>query len=404
MRSRLLAISAALAATLALAACGSSSGSDGPQSDGTTAPYRILVSGGLSAPGVLAANSETSVLAARAGVQEINAHGGIGGHKVTLTVVDDAGNPTTAVTKLLNAIHSGAKPDLYIDSGPSTIAAAVLPILNANHILSFNIAPTTDSPNPAKFPLNFDLSAPPTDFAQGFIPTMKAAGYKKVGIIHGNDVYGTTFASELKSVFVAAGFTVTSSQQYDVSALNMTPQLQAIQATKPDVLIMEAYGPPLGYLLKGMQLLGWNIPILGDTAVSATSLISTPPPAGFVGTALVRNLRMEVFKSTVYSPSDTAVNTAVKTMASLGKIQASLILAFDYDAPELIAAAAKYAKSTDPFALAKALVNPSVLDQASTAILPRYHFTATDHSPHVASNQFVFISPSLVVSGQYGHS
>jgi branched-chain amino acid transport system substrate-binding protein len=362
------------------------------------------VTGGLSAAGVLAANSATSVLSAKAGAAAINAQGGIDGHKVVVTVEDDGGNASTAVTELLNAVHSGAKPDLYLDSGPSTVAAAVLPILKSNDILSFNIGPTATSSDPADFPLNFDLSPGPSDYVKGFIPTMKAAGYTRVGIIHGSDAYGTAFGAELKSAFVAAGFTVTSSQQYDETALSMTPELQAIQATHPDVLIMDAYGPPVGYMLKSLQQLGWNIPILADNSVSATGLISTPAPAGYEGTALVKNLKMQVFNSTEYTASDTAVNEAVAGMAALGKIQSTLINAYNYDAFPLVAAAAKAANSIDPTAIAKGLINASVLADAHTAILSHYGFTATDHSPQPSASEFVFISPSLVVNGQFGHS
>ncbi|TVZ02217.1 amino acid ABC transporter substrate-binding protein [Trebonia kvetii] len=414
MRGQLLATAVALAASVGVAACSSSS-STTPASTNTgsagastgqesSTPYRVMVTGGLSAAGVLADNASTSVLSAKAGAAAINAQGGIDGHQVVVTAADDGGNPSTAVTDLLNAIHSGNKPDLYLDSGPSPVAAAVLPILTANHILSFNIAPTTTSSNPADFPLNFDLSPGPSDYVKGFIPTMKAAGYKKVGIIHGSDAYGTAFGNELKSAFIAAGFTVTTSQQYDENALSMTPELQAIQATKPDVLIMDAYGPPVGYLLKSLQQLGWNIPILADNSVSATGLISTSAPSGFEGTALVKHLKMQVFNSTVYSPSNTLVNDAVKTMTGLGSIKATLILAYNYDAFPLLAAAAKAANSTDPTALAKELVSPSVLSTAHTAMLTRYGFTAAEHSPQPSPSEFTFISPSLIVNGQFGHS
>lgn len=411
MRRRLLVTSVAIAASVGVAACSSSS-STGTSSGSTSAatgqgsstPYRVLVTGGLSAAGVLADNAATSVLSAKAGAATINAKGGIDGHRVVVTVDDDGGNPSTAVTDLLSAIHSGAKPDLYLDSGPSTVAAAVLPILKANNILSFNIAPTTTSSNPADFPLNFDLSPGPSDYVKGFIPTMKAAGYKKVGIIHGSDAYGTAFGAEMKSGFTAAGFTVTTSQQYDENALSMTPELQAIQATKPDVLIMDAYGPPVGYLLKSLQQLGWSIPVLADNSVSATGLISTPAPTGYEGTALVKNLKMQVFKSTVYTPANNLVNAAVKTMAGLGPIKSTLINAYNYDAFPLVAAAAKAANSTDATAVAKELVNPSVQAQARTAMLSAYHFTAASHAPNPAPSEFTFISPSLVVNGQFGHS
>jgi branched-chain amino acid transport system substrate-binding protein len=402
MRRRLLAISVVLAAALGAAACSSSSGGSG--GGDSSAPFRVMVTGGLSATGVLAANAETSVLAAQAGAKVINEEGGIDGRKVVVTVSNDNGDPTTAVTNLLNAIHSGNKPDMYMNSGPSTIPAATLPILTANHILSFNMGPTADSFDPAKFPYNFDVATGPTDTLKGFVLTMKQDGYKTVGIIHGNDAYGSVFGADAAAAFQAAGFKITSNQAYDVTALSMIPQLQAIQATKPDVLVMDGYGAPVGYLLKGLQQLGWNVPVLGDDSVSATSLVSTPPPTGYEGSSLVKNLKIQVNQSTVYSPSATLVNQAVKAMTSLGKIESTLILAFNYDAFPLVAAAAKYAHSTTTAALAAALVKPAVQAAAKTAMLSRYNFTAGNHSPQPGGSEFTFISPTLIVNGQYGHS
>jgi branched-chain amino acid transport system substrate-binding protein len=402
MRHRLLAIPVVLAAALTATACSSASGSAGQ--DSSSGLFRVMVTGGLSATGVLAANAETSVLAAKAGAKMINAHGGIDGRKVVLTVSNDNGDPTTAVTNLLNAIHSGNKPDLYLNSGPSTIPTATLPILTSNHILSFNMGPTANSFEPSKFPYNFDMAAGPTDFLKGFVLAMQQAGYKKVGIIHGNDAYGSVFGSDAAAAFAAAGFTVTSNQSYDVTALSMTAQLQAIQATKPDVLVMDAYGAPVGYLLKGLQQLGWNVPVLGDTSVSATTLVSTPPPTGYEGSSLIKNLKIQVFKSTVYSSSATLVNQGVAAMTSLGKIDSTLILAFNYDTFQLVAAAAKYAHSTTASALAAALVRAAVQAQAKTAILSRYHFTAANHSPQPSASEWAFITPTLIVNGQYGHS
>jgi branched-chain amino acid transport system substrate-binding protein len=112
---------------------------------------------------------------------------------------------------------------------------------------------------------------------------------------------------------------------------------------------------------------------------------------------------MELGTSTVYTPSDTAVNTAVKLMSSLGKIKANMLLAYNYDAFPLLATAAKAANSTDAVAIAKELVIPSVLMQARTAVLSAYHFTAASHDPHAAASEFTFIAPSSIVNGQFGH-
>lgn len=403
LRRVILGTVAALAVAAAAAACSSSGTTGSSTSASGSTPYRVLVSAGLSSPGPLQVNSEMAVLAAKAGAKEVNAAGGIDGHQVQVTVVDDASTASTAVTVLQDALHSGAKPDLYLDSGPAPTSAAVLPILKSNGVLSLNTAPVGNSSNPADYPLNFDLSPGPADYVQGFLPAIKAAGYQKIGIIHSSDEYGTLLGTAYQSAFTKAGYTVTANEQYDVTALSMTPELQAIEATHPDVLVLDGYGAPIGYILKDLAQLGWNVPILADNSVAATNLISEPAPAGLLGTSYVKNLKMQVFNSTEYNASATVVNNAVAQLKATGTITASLILGYNYDAMLLVAAAAKAANSTDPAAIARELVVPSVLSSAKTAILARFNYTAGNHSPQPSPSEFTFIAPTALVDGQYGH-
>ncbi|MFB7860243.1 ABC transporter substrate-binding protein, partial [Rhodococcus qingshengii] len=100
MNSRSILVAAVAVTSLALSGCSGATGSEG----GADSPYRVLLTGGISAQGVLAANSQTSLLATKAGVQVQNAAGGIGGRQIELTTVDDAGDATIAVTKLREAI------------------------------------------------------------------------------------------------------------------------------------------------------------------------------------------------------------------------------------------------------------------------------------------------------------
>ncbi|GAA4803641.1 hypothetical protein GCM10023353_02440 [Tomitella cavernea] len=359
----------------------------------------MVVLGGLSANGVLADNASTSVLAAKAGADWANNNGGIDGKDVDLTVIDDEGDPTVAITKLREQINK-AKPDMVLNSGPSTIADATLPILNQNDILSFNIGPSENSANAAKFPLNFDLASGPKAQVNAYIPVMKEKGYKTIGVLHGSSPTGVDFGKAAADVF-AADFDVVADEGYDTSALDMTPQLQAIRSKNPDVLVLDAYGAPLGYILKGIQKLGWDVPIMGNLSVSATGLISTPPPSGVLGTDVVKNLTMEVFNSTVYDPDNKALSEAVSAMKAKGDIKSTLILAYNYDVFPLVAAAADEADSTDSKAIAKALVSDDVQDSAKTVILKRYHFTAEDHSANTGPEDFQFIEPTELKDGQF---
>lgn len=401
MQKRLSIFAAGAAAvTLVLTGCVAAGGSDSSSSG--SEPYRVLVLGGISAPGALATNSSTSVLSAQAGAKAINAEGGILGRQVEITVVDDQGDPTVAVTKVQEALNSATPPDAVLNSGPSTVSAATLPLISQAGILSFNIGPIANSADPSKMPLNFDLSPGPTDYLKGYVGYLKDKGYKSVGILHGSSSYGELFGKLTQETLTSNGFTVTDNEAYDVAALDMTPQLSAIQAGKPDALIVDAYGAPLGYILQGIDKLGWDVPIVANNSVAASPIAGKLPPDGVVGTPQAANLVMEVFNSTKYDPAATGVNDALKTMLSVGPIKASLILAYNYDVFPLIKAAAEKAGSLDdPKAIAAALEDASVTASAKTVILTRYGFTPQSHSPNVGGDEFQFIQPSELKNGQY---
>lgn len=396
MNRRLMTIVGGLASLAVVATgCGSDTGAESGSGD----EYRVVVLGGVSAEGVLGDNASTSVVSAQAGVAAANANGGIDGRDVTIDVLDDQADPTIAVTKLREAIAKD-KPDLVLNSGPSTVADATLPILKQNNILSFNIGPTSTSADPSKFPLNFDLSPSAGDYVRGFVPHLEENGYESVGILHGSSSYGETFGKVGEEV-LSESFDVVANEEYDVASLDMTAQIQAIKAKNPDALVLDAYGAPLGYVLKGIEKLGWDVPIVGNNSVSATGLISTEAPDGVLGTDQVKNLVMQVFSSTEYDPDATKVVKAVERMKEVGDIKSTLILAYNYDAPLMVQAAAEEAGSTDPEELVKALENPDVQAAAPTAMISRYNFTADNHGPQVGEDEFAFIAPSPLKDGQF---
>lgn len=392
---RLFNISVAMAATIVFSAGGIARGVADDHE------FRVLVLGGLSAKGILADNSSTSVLSAQAGAKVINEKGGIGGRQIVVEVIDDQANPTQAVTKIREALNSDKKPHAVLNSGPSTIAQATLPILNQAGILSFNIGPTSTSFDASKFPLNFDLSPAPRNYAEGFLDHIKSQGYKSVGIIHGNSAYGEAFGNTTAEVLTEGGITVTAVEGYDYGALDMTPQLDAVKASSPDALIIDGYGSVVGYVLQGVEKLGWDIPLIGNNSIAATGLISKKPPDGVLGTDAVKNLVMQVFASTKFDPDASGVNEAVSTMKSLGEIKASLILAYNYDTLALMAAAAEAAGSIDAKAMAAALETDAVTEAADTVIIKKYNWTPDSHAANPDTDSMAFIEPSELKDGQY---
>ena len=394
------AIASVVIAGFALVGCASTASSAGGEGDGSGS-LKVIVMGGIGAEGILANNAATSVTAAEASVAAVNAAGGILGRQLEIEVIDDRADPTVAVTKLREKLSQGEKPVAVMNSGPSTVSEAILPVLTQKQILSFNIGPTATSTDPSVNPYNFDLSPSVQDYINGFVPQIQKKKYQKVAVLHGSSATGELFGKLTESTFTASGMTVTGNQGYDNAALDMTPQLEKLKNGNPDVLVLDSYGAPLAYVLQGIEKLSWDVPIIGNNSVAATSLVATEPPTGVLGTDQVKNLTMQVFESTKFDPKMEKLNAAVTLMAETGTIGSSLILAYNYDAMWLLKAAAESAGSIEAKGVAEALLDEKVQESAQTQILPKYSFTEEAHAPHMEPDHLAFIPPSKMVNGQF---
>lgn len=401
--TRLMAMAGAGAIALTAVACGGGTTTAATTSASAT-PLRIFEEVPSSVP-ALQANSAMAANSAKAAVAVINKAGGVLGHPIQLTIVDDGGSATTAVTKLEAAINSGNKPAVFLQGDEATTAAALLPILTQNKIASFNQAPTATSGEPATNPYNFDLSPSTSNYASAFCPYVKAHGGSSVAILHGNDAYGNPLAQAMAASCAADGVKVTGTQQFDVTALDVTPQLEALQAGHPDYLLLQAYGAPAGYVLQDIQKLGWNVPILGDDSVGVSAVVNQPAPTGFLGTSLEKNLKIQTFACTVYKPAaqqPAALNTMLSSLKAQGPIDTTLILAYMYDAVVLAADGAEAAGTTTNGAAIAAAVAKLKPGGPATAIFPSYHFSSTSHAPNVPVSSLAFVVPTKVVDGQFG--
>jgi branched-chain amino acid transport system substrate-binding protein len=393
-------VAATAVAVLGLSACASSGADNSSSAD--QPPLRIVITSSLSTSGV-SANDQTAISAAKAAVATVNAAGGVLGKPVELTVVEVANDPTSAVSKLQQQWTSAKKPAIYLQVGASTIGSATLPIATQNKVVSFNQAPTATSGDPAKFPYNFDLSPSTPNYAEAFCPELKKMNAKSFGIIYNDTPFAESLTSQIQKQCGAAGLTVVGREKFKTDSLDVTPQLSALQAKNPDVLVVSSYGAPSGYVLQGRAKLGWKVPLLGDNAFMVSPVVNNPPPAGMLGTPAEADVRAEVFQSTVYrADQPAALTNMIEKMKANGRIPAPLIVAYAHDEVILAAeGAAAAGTTTDAAKIAKAIEGLAP-GEPKTAVFPAYHFSATSHSANVDVSSFVFTAPTKVIDGQFG--
>src|SRR5271169_1229126 len=153
------------AIVMSVAACGSTGSPAGASSAGASSAspaspgsssggtYNVFAVEALSGPD--AAYGQAAGDAVKAAVDVINNSGGVLGHKVVLTMKDDTGDPTQAVTLLEAELAGPTKPDLVVPGLFSTETVPLVPITTKAGILSVAPGDAQSLDDPAKYPLHF---------------------------------------------------------------------------------------------------------------------------------------------------------------------------------------------------------------------------------------------------------
>jgi len=169
----------------------------------------------------------------------------IGGQKVEYIVLDDASDPTNAVTGVKKLI-SESKVDALI--GPTTTPAA-LAILDFVAESKVPLVTTVGS-SAVILPLDdkkrwvFKTTQNDDLIAAALIDHMTAAGVKTLGFIGFNDPYGENWFKVFSTMAEKAGLKMVASERFNRTDQSVTGQVLKVITAKPDAVLIAATGGP----------------------------------------------------------------------------------------------------------------------------------------------------------------
>ena len=365
-------------------------------------PFRVLMIDGLS--GGFQPIGEANLVGFKAAIKLINAKGGIDGHHVVLTTKDDQGSPQVAINVLQAALASGPKPNLVYAGGSSTENLALLPTLTRDKILSVEQGGSTLLSNGNTYPYNYTTAPLPT-FEYGAIGNFfLAKGVKSVGILSSDDALGASEIALMKPEFAKLDISYTI-QQYSDTALDMTPQIQALKAANAKGLVIIGYGTPIPHILSNISTIGWNVPVVGNLAVAATPLTTLVPASQLSSLQLIA-LELQKYKPLSQQTPGVAAGLRAILAGAGGKLtQPIYTYSLSYDAIELMAAAGNQAKSINTATLVNALNHLKHVKNPPYISLPVMTFTPTNHAPSAPPQDYFFApATSPVKDGMFTQS
>jgi branched-chain amino acid transport system substrate-binding protein len=292
---------------LAITGCGSAakspSASAGTAASSSDSPYLIGMTDDLSGP--LAAYGKWAQQAWTAYFNGINAAGGINGHKIKLTILDDASVASQAINNVRQLISQGAI--LVTGSTQSNMCAAVAPIATQDKVPIMCTATTQGlaqgyvfgriMPGPT-------AAAPTLQLIQTLDPSAKS-----VAIMHTDSADTVQFGAALQSLVTSKGLTASSNTTLPSSATaDVSGPAASILSKKPNVIGSDMIPPLAVSMVHSLRADGSSIPLV--LAVSDyPSLISLQDPNYY-----------QLWGHAVVNPDSTepAVKTLVKDLATVG--------------------------------------------------------------------------------------
>jgi branched-chain amino acid transport system substrate-binding protein len=415
-RTRLCAVLSALAVTVGVAACGSSSNSSPASNAAATqsstasgtatgaasgTPFKVLGFYPLSGPFALPGAEELAGLKAAANV--INSEGGILGHKVVLKIDNDQGVGTTAASLAQQEIASGTQYNFVV---PGINGAESIPLVAEfarTPVLQISPGNETQLNAPSKYP-NFFMSL--NDFGaneQGVVNELKAKGITKAGFISGDDPDGQNAAQAFATAAKAAGIAVTSSVLVPDTAVDAKPQLQQVLSSSPQAVVIGAFSNAEPVILGARVALANATPFYLDSFAGAFPLEVPLKTA-----AAMKGITVEQFPYLVKGNSAQKTSWFKTFLAAYSALiphpQLNLISGVvSYNALMLARAAAEKAGSVDGAAMIRAMNEissssqvPDFVGGTSTGI-----FTPSNHSLQVNPSNYGFYPAGPTLAGQF---
>jgi len=346
----LVPLTLALGVALSLAGCGGGGGNGGGSASGGD---EIVIGEYASLTGTKADFGKTTNNGVQLAAEQINAKGGILGRKVRVDVQDDAGDATQVGTVVTRFV-TGDSVDAVIGEVASKLSMRAAPICERAGVPM--ITPSSTNPE-VTVPNGGDVRKYVfrmcyTDPFQGGVLAKFATeelGAKRAAILRdiSND-YSVGLADFFAQKFKEMGGTVVIDKSCAEGDDNFRPQLTAIAAAKPDVIIAPVYYREIALIARQAREAGITAPFLGGDGWDSPSTLKN------AGGALDGSYMSNHYAEEQGGP---LIQKFVSDYQAKYKVKPNALAALGYDAMNLYADAVERAGSTDKQKVAEALAN-----------------------------------------------
>jgi branched-chain amino acid transport system substrate-binding protein len=278
-------VAGAVVFALCAAACGSSSKSSTPSGSGPatntssgTGPIKL---GGLfPLSGPYAPFGVSELKGIQGLIKLMNSDGGIDGRQLEFTSKNTNLDPATAASEAQQLIDDGVVA--VISAGTETEAPAAVPVFMKAKVPVLFWNPGDTWGDGAKWPYYFSTSWATAQYAESLVNFAQKHGATKVGLAADSTGFGKEFSNDVTTAAAAVNLNIVKTVSYDVSAVDVSTQMQQIKDAGADSLIIGG-GGGFSQAFAGLQTIGYS-----PNIYSFSSIWFLPKLGGLEGTPLAQ--------------------------------------------------------------------------------------------------------------------
>jgi branched-chain amino acid transport system substrate-binding protein len=224
----------------------------------------VLVGGAISQTGRYAEPAGRQVNAIKLWVDEINARGGLLGHKINLVLLDDKSDTQTAI-KLYEKLITEDKVDVLLAPYSSGITEAVA---NVNErykmpFVAYGAASTPIWEKGRKY--IFNIVAVAEDYQKGAVHLAKQIGVKKAAIIGEDSLFPRQSGKGAKDWARKLGIDIVVDENYPTKQMDFTALLQKIRAAGAEAIFSNSYFADSAAQLRQLREQNINLKLFSST-------------------------------------------------------------------------------------------------------------------------------------------
>jgi branched-chain amino acid transport system substrate-binding protein len=298
--------------------------------------------------GQSAKSGEAIVRGLSLAIDEVNAKGGVLGKKVELLARDDESNPAKGVLAARELVQR-EKVAAFFGGIDTPVSLAIVPFANQTKTPFMGVwaAGTPITRNGAAENYVFRVSAVDELVDAALVDyAVKKYGAKKPGLILINNPWGESNEKGLKAALAAKSLPYAGVEKFETNDVDVVPQLSRLKQAGTDVLLLVANVAPSAQVVKSLDRMGWEVPIVSHWGPAGGRFTELAGPSA----AKVHFIQTFSFSGNP-SPKAAAVLEGLKKkypeIKSLADVTPAVGIADAYDAMHLIALAIVKAGSSE---------------------------------------------------------